>query len=539
MYLSRGIKKILRTFRLRPFIVGRCADCLWFKTPRCVRSHHRDLIYPDDKPCPHGLLVTFIGSDVIISKGKQKVIKPVHFLSFQKTKDELMDSFELSRDEIEDVVVRIKEKNLIRKSKKREREPKTEIKEVVNPEIEEKAQELLKNPQILDLFLENSGKWIVMDETTRKIELFTCISAFGSYPLNLALQQVFSSGKTTTIVRVAKYFEDRDVWFVGAISPKALIHERGEYDEENDCFVIDLRKHTIIFLDEPEYHTLMMLKPLLSHDKFETTYRYVSDTLKTVVSVLKGWPACIFCAVKSKYTEEFTSRWLTASPQISREKIEKVIELKGRMAAEPEKYEEGVQFKAFKRAFQILKQQAPFKVVVPLTPILSRHFRAKRPADMRLYDLFLALIKSSCILHAMQKEKDKKGRLIATLQDYEIARSIFVEIEKPTVYGLGQNVLDFYENIILAPSDHEDVFLTYEILMSRYAEVYGRPISRSHMREEYLKPLETKGLIDITPDPTDKRRKLIEPKIGALKEKSLIDHEGFLCEMKMTGVNQK
>jgi len=504
-------------------LVQKCGDCLWFKTSKCRYAHQRNIIMIDDAPCVDGLLIQFFGTDVIIKAGDRRLIKPLRFLSTDKAKDELMRELELDKQDVEEIIIKIK--NSYVRRKKPQPKKKIEAPSEEDTELIKKAEELLKDPSILDKFLEHSGKWVVMDEPARKIELLTCVSVLGEYPLNLALQQVWSAGKTKTITTVARYFEDEDVWYCGAISPKALIHERGAYDEDKGCFVIDLRNKIIIFLDEPEYHTLTMLKPLLSHDKYEIMYRYVSkDTMKTIVSILRGFPACVFCAVKSKYTEEFTSRWFTASPQITTEKIRKVIELKGDMAQHPEKYAEDEQFKTFKKAFAILKQGAPYKVVIPYGTVLSQHFRAKKPTDMRFYELFLALIKGSCILHAYQREKDEQNRLIATMDDYENAKDIFTVIEKPTLFGVGQNVLDFYENV-LAGMD-ELSYVTYEDLMRKYYQVYGEPISRDHMREEYLKPLEKAGLIDIADDPQDKRKKIITSS-GTLPKQSLIDDEGF------------
>lgn len=505
-----------------------CGSCLWFKTEKCRYANRQDVVLYEDAPCQDGFLVQFLGSDVLIKVGKQKIVKPLRFLSSNKCKNELMHDFELEKDEVEDIIIRIKNRHYRRKHKKHEKI--VEKPRKIDPETDKQAKELLSDPEILNKFMDHSEKWIVMDKTIRKIELLTCVSAYGEYPINLALQQVWSAGKTKTITTVAKYFEDNDVWFVGAISPKALIHEKGEYDTEKGSFIVDLRNKIIIFLDEPEYHTLAMLKPLLSHDKFEIMYRYVSkDTMKTIASTLRGFPACVFCAVKSKYTEEFTSRWFTASPEIRHKKIRKVIELKGDMASEPEKYKEDEEFKAFKRAFVILREAAPHKVVIPFAPQLSKHFKAKKPAHMRFYDLLLALIKASCILHATQRQKDKNERLIATIQDYEIAKDIFTKIEQPTVHGLGQNVLDFYETIVLQKKyEYESIQpqITYETLMDRYSQAYGEPIGRDRMRQEYINPLKRKGLINLIPDPDDKRKKLVLP-TGTLKRKSLIDDEGF------------
>jgi len=511
----------------------KCENCMYWKTKKCPYHHKAELIKPSDEACDEGLLVFNIDRDVVIVRGETKLITPIKSISSTKTKNLIMERFLLEPDEVEELIIYIKQrlnKELnIKKRGRRVSKPK------IDPEIERRAFELLRSPQILDLFLEDSGRWVVMDETTRKIELLTCISALGDYPLNLALLGEFSTGKTKTVTTIARYFEDQDVWFLGGMSPKSLIHQKGEYDEELDAHIIDLRFKILIFLDEPQLETLLMLKPLLSRDKFETTYKYVhKEKMRTMTTILRGWPVCIFCGVKSKYTKELASRWLTCSPESSIEKIREVIKRKGDIAKRPELYSEGETFKAFKRAFQILKANAPYTVVIPFADLLATHFRAQRPEDMRFFDLFLGLIKASAILHAFQRERDEFGRLIAEIRDYEVAFKVFREIEKPTVYGVGRNVIMFYERC-LKPEDDiigggAQRLYIYEELLSKYFETFGRPISRSQLREEYLKPLERVGLIDFEPNPDDRRMRLIAPK--PMAHSSLIDDAGFRRNMK-------
>jgi len=505
--------------QLQDWTRPKCANCIYFHTPKCSFGEDYTLVRPEDRPCSDGLLAIPFGSDLIIQQGKQQLIIPARFLTAKSTKTKLLERFQLELYEIEPTIIRIK-KLISRKKKPVKQTPIPHE----DPKIKQAAEQLLKDPDMLDKFIQHSNRWIVHDIPTRKIELLTCISTLGDYPLNLALQQVWSAGKTKTITTVASYFEDKDVWFLGGMSPKTLIHERGDYSEDTDKFIIDLQNKILIFLDEPQFETLNMLKPLLSHDKFEIDYRYVhKDTMKTVVSTLRGWPACVFCAVKSKYTEEFTSRWFTASPEVNIQKIKKVITLKGEAAATPEKYLKDKQFKIWKKAFSLLKKKAPYKLVIPYAKTLSQHYNAKKPAHMRFYDLLLALIKASCILHAEQRKKDEKERLIATLEDYETAKNIFQIIEKPTIYGIGQNVLDFYQNIILQTKRDWD---TYESLMNKYQETTSEPLNRNTLRENYLKPLEKAGLIDVAPDPEDKRKKRITI-TTTTEQPSLIDDEGF------------
>lgn len=509
-----------------------CQKCLYYKTQKCNYAHRSDVIFPTDLACPDGFLAIFIGADVILKRGDVQTIKPVRFLSSTKTKNELLHTFELDNEELEELIIKIKQRHTYRKQGKEEPEAtETKSQEEIYPELKEKAMELLKQPNLVERFISHSDKWLVLDQPTRKAELLVSVSTLSEFPLNLSLLQMWSTGKTTITVNTCRYFEGAyDVWTLGYMSPKVLIHQHGEQDKQKGS-VINLQFKIIAFLEEPSLETLSMLKPLLSHDKFETTYKYVDrETGKTVTATLRGWPSTFFCAVKSRHTEEFTSRWLTASPQISQDKIRKVLQQKADRAAHPEKFEIDEEFKIWQKAFAILKESAPYKVVIPYAPTLEQHFRAKKSVDMRYFELFLAMNKASTILHSLQRTKDENGRLTATLQDYEVAYNVFKHIEKPTVYGLGQNVLDFYANVLLPLATSENAYTDYETLLSKYTETFGEATTRDNLRETYLKPLEKKGLINTEPDPNDKRKTIIFSS-GALPETSLIDNDGFTKAM--------
>ena len=504
-----------------------CGNCFYFKTNECdEHGVSTERITFKDRPCSNGLLIQLLKNEVVFRSGELVLVKPIRFLSSDKTKQELYKTFDFSNtNKIEELILYVKAKA----AEIKEPEKKQKLQNPENPELIRKATELLKDPEILNKFIEHQNRFLIMDNPIRKLLLLACVSAYGTYPLNVALMQVFSSGKSTNAINTAKYFAN--TWFLGGLSPKSLIHEKGDYDEEQEGFIIDLQKKIILFLDEPQYETLTMLKPLLSHDRFETEYKFVDKLSgQTVKAILKGWPSVIFCSPKSKYTLEYCSRWLTASPQTSTEKISKVIKAKGEKASQTEQTDPD--FATWQQAFKLLSQQAPLKVIVPYAKELAECFRAKRPIDMRFFDLFLALIKANTILHALQRQKDENNNLTATIQDYNQAYDVFHEIEKSTTLGLGQNILDFFQNVIMPiwqerkglTSDLQ--IITIEDLIWKYKETTEESISRSTLRETYLKPLEQKGLIDIEDDTKDKRKKTITVK-STIPETSLINETEF------------
>lgn len=389
-------------------------------------------------------------------------------------------------------------------------------------EMIERAEGLLRDPGLMDRFIEDSGRIIVMDVLARKMQLLTCVSVYGDLPLNLAILGIFSSGKTKTATTTAAYFSDVTKLF--GMTPKALIHDKGHEDKDGR-YIVDLRNQILLFLDQPHPKLMEMLKPLLSRDSFESVYKYVEKEggLKTREVLLRGFPVAIFCAVLSRYIKEFTSRWLTQSPGTSAEKIGGVLDKVGESAADPKKYAAGDEFETLRVAFDLLREGAPYGVVIPYAPPLAKCFRRKKVVDMRFFQLFLSLIRASAILFNRQRERDDGDQIIADLDDYEVAREVFARFERPTVYGVGENVLEFYDTII-KPVEWP-ARLDYELILDNYKALKGEAMSRNQLRNEYLGPLERVGLIEVRDDINDARKKLILP--TSKKYVGLIDDGKF------------
>jgi len=60
-----------------------------------------------------------------------------------------------------------------------------------------------------------------------------CLSAYSNNPLNVGLRGTSSIGKTYLTTESIKYFPEEDVWLLGCLSKKALIHSYGVLTDEN------------------------------------------------------------------------------------------------------------------------------------------------------------------------------------------------------------------------------------------------------------------------------------------------------------------
>jgi hypothetical protein len=63
----------------------------------------------------------------------------------------------------------------------------------------------------------------------------------------------------------------------------------------------------LVLLDTPDYNLLANIAPILSHDRYEQTYKYVetnSGPIKTKANVIRGFPTVIFTQAIDRSNKE-------------------------------------------------------------------------------------------------------------------------------------------------------------------------------------------------------------------------------------------
>jgi hypothetical protein len=201
------------------------------------------------------------------------------------------------------------------------------------------------------------------DSLVRQI-VFTALSAKSNDPINLGIMAPTSEGKTYPVVETLGIFPQKDIWYIGGMSPMVLVRQKGIIVDKNnqpignevkrikkEMFLlgngkadkqkmfelkeelsnlledskrlIDLTNKVIVFLDAPHPELWDRIKPILSHDKFEVDFPYVDKSndkagMSVQNIVVRWYPACIFCSAKdeSKWPQwpEIASRFLITSP---------------------------------------------------------------------------------------------------------------------------------------------------------------------------------------------------------------------------------
>lgn len=402
-----------------------------------------------------------------------------------------------------------------------------------------------------------------------------CFSAYTNNPINLGVLAPTSEGKTYATVQVTNLFPTKDVIAVARLSPTALIHQNGILVDENGKEVgerldqlffeilqarreknkelsqeleseerelkkntknlVDLSNKILLFLDNPNQSTYEMLKPLLSHDKYELLYKTTTSdgALKVKETIIRGWPATIICSAKNEAKNEvwpeIASRFFMTSPNTNVAKYKAANQLTAdimgipswsgsiRMEEEEKKY---CQFFIEKIKDGIIKlcKDTSNPIFNPYRQKIVELFPNTQGIDMRHFSRFNAFCNIETILNANSNVKiefitnngDRYTSIITSLQNIDDTTKILGEISV-----LPPDKLKFFDkvfkNCILESldnygNDEENVSLTSKELADKYTNIFKKPITAKKIVENYLEPLVDEGLLESKPNPDNKKQ---------------------------------
>jgi len=437
--------------------------------------------------------------------------------------------------------------------------------------------EQLKGLDLFDELLNILRTLIKEDDFYASMVLMHSFSAYTPEPMNLLAQAPTSEGKTYPIVTILSLFPREDVWFLGGLSPTAIAHDHGtliledtgaelepilmqlqeEYESTKDkqrrreikreirellrkaAIRVDLENKILFFMDNPNQETLNRLRPILSHDTWEISYKFTDrrkgGPLQTMHVKVRGWPAAMAALTKGSRDvdtwEQLVSRFTTISPRQSREKYREAIKLVALRKGLPEPALNGaLQLSRLEWAreaigavitrLKLLKNKArratgkpnPNIFWIPFYRHIGEEFPASVGRHMRDSQRFMTALQMSAAINIYARPILKIGdyeAIIVTRADYERAVKLYFmgEQGESIFTGLPDHVLKFFHEVILPlwKERGEEGGIFIEEMRGRFPEVFGKTISTKTLQNHYLPPLIDLGLIDKEPYPDDKR----------------------------------
>lgn len=378
-------------------------------------------------------------------------------------------------------------------------------------------------PTTFEEIAEILGSTIRQDEPTKLILFCAGILTFTSEDqINVLMSGESAGGKSYITLEVTAYFPSAIQIVVARASPTAFFHDRGTWDKEAKVIRVNLRQMLLIFLDQPHYTLLEMLRSLLSHDKRELLHKITDKSKRgehrTKNVVVEGYPTVIFCAAKLTLDEQERTRVFILSPETGQEKIDESLRLAVARIGDREGFKQWVDSNPRRRLLRARVeaiQAAQIKqVIVEDQEEVYNRFKQTHshlaPRHQRDLPRILSLIKAHAMLNWRHRETRVPGTVVANREDVEAGFSLYSLIAKPNELGLSPQVYETYESVIKPLLDKVQSASRKEI-MCAYREFYGRSLSRKKLEEEILPSLETASLITQETDPNDKRRVLVCP----------------------------
>ena len=420
-----------------------------------------------------------------------------------------------------------------------------------------------------------------------KQNLLHMVSAYTTEPGNLGVEAPSSEGKTHPTVETSKLFPSADVLYLVGLSPTALAHDHGvlvdfetkeplqpklrEIDIElsslngrkkedkqrirelkakraellaNSAYLVNLENKILLFLDKPHPETLQRLYPILSHDVYESTYKFTDrkgrGPLRSVNVILHGWPVAVYCRTLGEKDpdlwEQTTSRFTTTSPRMNPRKYREAVKLKATTRGLPgpilvKKLRLDQEDWARRALTRVREKLVSIKEAVrsetgypkasmfwiPFYEKIGEGFPADVGRRMRDSDRFLASLQSHAAINVFSRPRlvfpNGTEYIICTREDYdEVTGLFFNEEDKLTILtGLSRNVIIFFQKVVLPLwREKKSEGLTASDLVDGCIRNLKKSLSDNTIRRHYIKPLENAGFISYEQDPNNKVRKLVK-----------------------------
>jgi hypothetical protein len=279
------------------------------------------------------------------------------------------------------------------------------------------CEHLAREGRILDRFaktLEHSG--VAGEARVLKLLYLALTSRLLEKPVSVAVKGPSSGGKSYLTARVLRYFPESAYHALTAMSERTLA-----YSEEPI-------KHRFLVIYEAEgmasdFATYLM-RSLLSEGavRYETV-ESTRNGIKPRLIEREGPTGLIVTTTAVKLHPENETRLLSLTVTDTREQTRGVLAMLAREEEEEANLEpwhalqRWLESPSTARSVTIPYAEALANLVPPLAVRLRRDFGA-----------LLSLIRAHAILHQATRERDDRGRIIATLEDYAVVRGLVSDL---------------------------------------------------------------------------------------------------------------
>jgi hypothetical protein len=280
-----------------------------------------------------------------------------------------------------------------------------------------KCEELAHERRILDVFAEDLKLCGVAGEARVGQILYLALNSrhlATKQLVNVAVKGPSSAGKSFVVEKVLGFFPECAYHFLTSMSERALA-----YSEESLA-------HRFLVLAEAagmsgEFATYL-IRSLLSegHLRYETVEK-TAEGMRPRLIEREGPTGLIVTTTRIKLHSENETRMLTVRVDDSPDHTREILEALADEDSEPVDMERW-------HALQVCIARGETSVTVPYAKKLAQEIPTLAVRLRRDFGAILNLICSHALMHRATRERDERGRIIATVEDYAVVRELVADL---------------------------------------------------------------------------------------------------------------
>lgn len=344
---------------------------------------------------------------------------------------------------------------------------------IFEPEEEERCRSLLKEDTLFEKIISEQEKEITGEIKSRKaitLSLFSIFVKNLEIPIHTLVTSESTSGKSYVCKRIIKIFPKELFEYRSKITPEAFTYwhtnEPGWTWDGKICYLEDISQS---IFDSPTF------KVMCSEGSTAT----VVKNQQAIDLHVEGKPIFLITTARGEPNTEVANRFQFISLDES-EKQTYDITLSQALQRKKEEYSQDLV-----NSLLLLDRK---EVYIPYALNIHEHLaKCYSFEDIRMrrdFPRLLGLIKCSCALHQFQRKTNLDGALIATEEDYRIAREVINYITIGTLKGLTHRL----HKVMGFCLEEEGAFTAKEIHAKH-------PIVSLQMWYDYLEKLCERGML--------------------------------------------
>jgi len=273
------------------------------------------------------------------------------------------------------------------------------------------CEDLAGEPDILERLVDDLERVGLVGEARGASVLYLCLTTrLFERPASLAFKGASSVGKSFTAESVLRFFPRSAYYELTAMSEKALAYS--EEPLQHRCLV--LFEAAGMSGDFASY----LIRSLLSENRLK--YEFVEKTkdgLRARVIVKEGPTSLLVTTTALKLHPENETRVLSVPGNDTPEQTSNVLGVLANGETKPVDLERW-------RSLQTWLESGGREVFIPYAQVLAHEIPPVAIRLRRDFGSLLSLIRAHALIHQVKRERDDKGRIIATLQDYAVVRDL-------------------------------------------------------------------------------------------------------------------